>query len=544
MCSIVGLVSRTGADVGPRLKQMLEQTRHRGPDGAGLALGLAVEQAADVTELSVDDLSGIRGLGHSRLKITGQAGGQPMTGCGRGLVVATNGEIWNYEPLREELEAAGHVFETDSDSEVLVHRLEDELLKTQDLALAAEVVIGSLDGEYAFAAYDGTEDQFVIARDVVGVKQLYYGETDDDLAFCSEKKPLWDLSMEPRRVLPGEVVTLAASEPPDGWHFISSSRHRLPRPQPGAETVDERNAIKRYWKTLVEAVRKRVDGHRRIGVIFSGGVDSVLIARIAQRLGVEVRCYSSGLPGSSDLEEARSAAADLALPLVESALSPERIESELPSILTAIESANHLQVDVAIPIYFAVKRAAEDGMRVLLTGQGADELFAGYPWYPKIFAESGAEELRDSLWNDLGNLYKDTLEREDKITMFHSIELRVPYLDPAVIWVAMTIAPTLKIRDGELKYLHRLLAEEAGVPRSIAWRPKEAAQHGSNVHEALKSVLGRLEDNLGEAAGDRPSADQPTEELGSAYRYGGDAYAGNERYQRVLDSLGHRVGLA
>jgi asparagine synthase (glutamine-hydrolysing) len=265
---------------------------------------------------------------------------------------------------------------------------------------------------------------------------------------------------------------------------------------------------------------------------------------MAQRPGIDVRCYASGLPDSSDADAARSAADALGLPLAVSELDPRTIEAELPSILRAIESANHLQVDVAIPIYFAVKRAAEDGIRVMLTGQGADELFAGYPWYPEIVADSGAQTLRESLWNDLSNLYKDTLEREDKITMFHSIELRVPYLDPRVIGTAMRIAPTLKIRDGELKYLHRKLAEQVGVPGAIAWRAKEAAQHGSNVHKTLKGVLARL----GEAHGvgspaERAKPDDATEELGSAYRYGGDAYAGNERYQQVLDSLGREAGL-
>ncbi len=544
MCSIVGLVSKTGADVAPLLKAMLEQTKHRGPDGAGVALGLEMARAGEIADLSVGELSGTRGLGHSRLRITGDSGAQPMTGCGRGLVVAANGEIWNYRPLREQLESEGHVFRTESDSEVLVHRLEDEMFKARDLLSAIEAMICELDGEYALAAYDDIQDEFVLARDVVGVKQLYYGETDKHLAFCSEKKPLWDLSIKPRRVLPGQAVKLAA-EATNAWQFSTGCRIELPRPSQQSETGEEREALASYWTSLVEAVRKRVDGHHRIGVIFSGGVDSVLVARIAQRLGIDVRCYASGLRGSSDVDQSRLAADALGLPLEVSELDSDRIASELPSILSAIESTNHLQVDVAIPIYFAVKRAAEDGIRVMLTGQGADELFAGYSWYPGILTDSGADGLRDSLWNDLTRLYKDTLEREDKITMFHSIELRVPYLDPHVIRTAMRIAPSLKIRNGELKYLHRVMAAQSGVPDTIAWRPKEAAQHGSNVHQTLKDVLGQLEEGLEALSHDeRPKPVDATEELGSAYRYGGDAYAGNERYQRVLDSLGREAGLA
>lgn len=544
MCSIVGLVSKNGVEVAPRLKAMLEQTRHRGPDGAGLALGLAVERAGDVAGLSAVGLSGLRGFGHSRLSITGKTGTQPLRGCKRELVVAVNGEIWNYEALREQLQALDHVFTTDSDSEVVVHQLEERMSETEDLARATESVVAALDGEYAFAAYDGNSDEFVLARDIIGVKQLYYGESDDHLAFCSEKKPLWDLSIRPQRVLPGQVVKLAAQGPANRWQFTAGKRIEPARPSVSAEIGEEHRALEAYHNALVDAVRKRVEGQRRIGVIFSGGVDSVLIARLAQRLGAEVRCYTSGLAGSADVEQSRLAADALGLPLEVSELDAGLLERELPAVLTAIESANHLQVDVAIPIFFAVRRAAQDGIRVMLTGQGADELFAGYPWYPDILEKSGEEGLRESLWNDLSNLYKDTLEREDKITMFHSIELRVPYLDPRVIRTATRIAPTLMIRDGQLKYLHRKLAERCGVPRSIAWRPKEAAQHGSEVHQTLKRLLAGMEGKLESPKSEGAAPDDATEELGSAYRYGGDAYAGNAAYQSVLDLLGREVGLA
>jgi asparagine synthase (glutamine-hydrolysing) len=136
-------------------------------------------------------------------------------------------------------------------------------------------------------------------------------------------------------------------------------------------------------------------------------------------------------------------------------------------------------------------------------------------------------------------LYKDTLEREDKITMYHSTELRVPYLDPEVIHAAMSIPEDLKIRKGHVKYLHRRAAERLGVPDFVAWRPKEAAQHGSDVHAALKRILLRRREAPPKTQG--PLIDR--EKLGSAYRYGHDVYAGNEAVQRVLDSLGMEVGV-
>lgn len=132
-----------------------------------------------------------------------------------------------------------------------------------------------------------------------------------------------------------------------------------------------------------------------------------------------------------------------------------------------VEESGLLQVEVAIPMYMAAKMAAEDGIRVMYTGQAADELFAGYPWYSDVLVESGYLRLHEQLWEDLGRLYDDTLEREDKLTMSHSIELRAPYLDRDVIRTAMRISPRLKIQGAEdalRKRVHRQAAVELGVP--------------------------------------------------------------------------------
>lgn len=517
MCFVMGLVSKTGADVAPDLQSILEQNREPRSESVAAAVGLGMRGPADT---------------------------QLLTGCGQGLVLAFTGRIWNYGPLKERLEAGGHAFSTDAEGEVLVHRLEDAVSVTGDLLEAVETALRELDGDHAFAVYSGLLDEYVLARDMVGLKQLYYGENDAYVAFCSRKRPLWDLSIAPQRVLPGQAVRIASSSPSGAWRFSTGSRLEFTRPAPEDEMTDENESAQAYSASLVEAVKKRVAGHRRVGVIFSGGVDSVLIAHIAHNLGAEVHCYTSGLPGSGDLDHARKAAGELGMPLTVSELSPELIELELPSIMAAIESTNHLQVDCAVPVYFAVKSASRDGIQVILNGQGPDELFAGYSWYPQVLEEQGPDVLRDKLWDDLGKAYKETLEREEKIAASQGVELRVPCLDPRVVDTAMRIAPSLKIYQGELKYLHRKVAEEAGVPPSIAWRPKEAAQHGSNVHETLKTVLSRVADTLPEGSMDEPQeSGEPAEELGSAYRYGGDAYAGNDRYQRILDALGRAAGL-
>jgi asparagine synthase (glutamine-hydrolysing) len=536
MCSIVGLVSRTEGDLAADLVEMLRITEHRGPDGAGVVLGGVHHRAESVDALDVSSIRSRTGLAHSRLRITGSTGTQPFTACDGGLDLALNGEIWNYRDLRDWLVERGHKFESESDAEVVVHLIEDKCATGSSVRSAVKAVLRDVNGEYAFAVLDPRTDVVYLARDVVGVKQLYYGEADGRVAFGSEKKPLWQLGMTPRRVLPGEIVEIGTRDGDLSCRPVA--RVRLPRAPASEDVTGERDALRLYEQALGAAVQRRVVGQPRVGIIFSGGVDSALIARLAARYGDEVRCYAAGFRDSPDVVVSRRVAESMGVPLRVAELDEATIEEELGRILAAIESADHLQADVAVPIYFAVKRAAEDGVRVLLTGQGADELFAGYPWYPDVLAQSGAGALRDSLWSDIEHLYKDTLEREDKITMYHSIELRVPFLDPRVIQAAMSIPESLKIKNGHVKYLHRKAAERLGVPDYVAWRPKEAAQHGSQVHPALKRILLRRKQP---PEGHGPVVER--EKLGSAYRYGHDVYTGNEAVQRVLDSLGRQVGV-
>ncbi|MGD8894522.1 MAG: asparagine synthetase B [Acidobacteriota bacterium] len=538
MCSIVGLTSKRGEDVAPDVVRMLRVTEHRGPDGAGVVLGAIQRKAESVVALDVSGIRSSTGLGHSRLQITGATGIQPLASCDGSLILALNGEIWDHEDWRERLWARGHEFETDSDAEVAIHFLEDRCRGGEPIGSAIEGLLRELNGEYAFAVLDVATDTAYLARDVVGVKQLYYGETDARVAFGSEKKPLWPLGITPQRVLPGQVVQLRGRTGGSGPSCHPLSRVTLPRPPSSGDVASESEALRIYEQALVSAIQRRLAGQPRVGVIFSGGVDSALIAGLAARYGQAVHCYAAGFPGSPDVLASQRVANVMGLPLSVAELDESLIEKELGRILAAIESADHLQADVAIPIYFAVERAAADGIRVLLTGQGADELFAGYPWYPDVLERSGPEALRAGLWSDIGHLYKDTLEREDKITMYHSIELRVPFLDPTVIHAAMSIPEGLKIRNGHVKYLHRRAAERLGVPDFVAWRPKEAAQHGSWVHPALKRILLR---RGATPQGKRPAIER--EKLGSAYRYGHDVYTGNEAVQQALDSLGLEVGV-
>ncbi|KAF5415169.1 MAG: hypothetical protein C5S38_04225 [Candidatus Methanophagaceae archaeon] len=177
-------------------------------------------------------------------------------------------------------------------------------------------------------------------------------------------------------------------------------------------------------------------------------------------------------------------------------------------------------------MYLAAKAASKDGIKVMFNGQGADELFAGYWWYKDVVREDGFLKLHDKLWEDIDLAYDDTLEREDKVTMANSVELRVPYLDRNVVQCAMRFSPRLKIKDGEdstRKWVHRRVAARIGVPYYTAYREKDMAQSGSGVHGLVKKVA---EDFFeGKTVEEVEIADK-----GSNYRYLDDDYGTPEMW--------------
>lgn len=535
MCSIAGLLDKTGSDISANLLMMLTRTSHRGPDGCGVYIGNKVRKAKKLKELDTHDVEGNLGVGHTRLKITGSSGIQPLVGCDTRFVLAFNGEIWNYMKLRRELISKEHLFETDSDSEIIIHLVEEAYKKNSSFSKMMLDVVKIIDGEYAFVVYDSLSKKAILVRDQIGIKQIYYGFNSRYVGFCSEKKPLLQIGIKPQRVPPGKLVQVDLHNSfSDSFRVVG--KNQLPRPR--KKISDQKRALERYKKALFDSIKKRVEGQEEIGIIFSGGVDSVLVAKIADMLGIKITCYTSGFENSSDVLASQKVSEELGWKLKINNLTPQKISAEIENIVSSIETSNHLQIDVAIPVYFAVKLAKEDKIKVMLTGQGADELFGGYEWYKEILHKEGPKRFSECLWKDIENLHKDTLEREDKITMYHSIELRVPYLDPQVIMAAMSISEDLKIRDDKVKFIHRKLAEELGVPPSIAWRKKEAAQHGSNVHENLLAIMEKWKANIP----DRTGSSFSSEDLGSVYRYSGNIYA-DSKIQLILDSIGEKVGI-
>lgn len=544
MCGIAGVISTAKADVGPELRLMLEAMRHRGPNGAGFMIGKTVSRADDVSGLDWDHGHGPVALGHTRLAVVGGAiGTQPFVGGNGSVTVLHNGEIYNYQQLRPQLEGK-YTFTSQTDSEVLAHLIADNY--TDDITTAVENALGQCDGVYAVAATNGEE--IVIVRDPIGVRQLYIGQKGHLQAFASEKKALNAIGINNtiQRLLPGQYITISPSKTMLRYHNPADLI-------PGQSTItDPLVALTSYQKALESAVAKRIQNQDRIGIIFSGGIDSVLIAQVAKNLGANMTCYAAGHTGSPDLEAAVAIARDMGLELKAVELSEDSIMELIPEIMQVIEDRSLGQVEVAVPIFAAVRAAYQDDQLVLLTGQGADELFGGYSWYRTIVEKEGYAQFQFRMKDDLLHLYKETLEREDKIAMAHSIELRVPYLDPQVIKTAMDIAPEMKIQLGDNspdKRIHRELSVAEGVPTKWAMRPKEAAQHGAGVHSTFDSLAERHGFSL-EVAKERGYTAEANlvEKLGSStrygYRYGNpELWKPQDHVQLFLDSVAYDYNL-
>lgn len=517
---------RTSTDI----FDMLIKMAHRGPDTHGVYLDgeiLRGERVDDFKDFLKKD-SHIA-LGHSRLKIVGsEKTTQPFSSCDGRLVLIHNGEIYNYLKLKSLL-YRDHKIKTSSDSEVIVHLLEEAY--QGDLLEAVKKVVGLLDGMYALAVTDGTS--VVVARDPIGKKPLYYINNEDVTYFASEKKALWNGQDTPARLNPGDLLYLT-----DQGYEIQEGFH-LQFPQ--IDIIDFREAVELYKSVLITAVKKRLTGvtESRLGVIFSGGIDSVLIAQLIQREGKNIVCYCTGTRDSGDILAAQSVAKDLGLELKTTIIDEAMVENILPEIIRNVEESGLLQVEVAIPMYLAAKMASEDDIRVMYTGQAADELFAGYPWYNDVLEEFGYLRLHEKLWEDLNYLYKDTLEREDKLTMSHSIELRAPYLDRDVIMTAMRISPKLKIEgknDSLRKRVHRQAAAELGVPPYLAFRIKDPAQSGSGIHGIVEKIAVKNIDIVDKEL----VAENIKRDKGSLYRYGEEVY-GDELARSYLQQIEENI---
>ena len=458
MCGIAG--ASGVPDTNTEIKKMLAALGHRGPDACG------TYQAGGLS------------IGNTLLKITGDMP-QPLVGKG---ALVLNGEVFNFGELAAE---SGII--TDSDTEVLFSLIETRIREGDTPINAVFSVLSRVNGDYALAY--ARDSELVLARDPVGVKPLFYskkkGMEKPEIAFASEKKAFVAFGRKIKPFPPGSIMSFN----------IRSGRLEeiFLRIKPPQERISEEHEAASLLKAALEkAVEIRLT--QASGIAFSGGIDSTFLAALAKKVNPDISLYAVGLPGSHDIAQAESAAKATGMTdsLRLHLLSPKEIEAAVPHVIYATESTDPMKIAIGLPLYIVAKTAREDGKRVLLTGQGADELFGGYSRH-EGFLEQGPEVLDREIYSDIQNISTINLERDDMVTMANSVELRVPFLDKEVIRTGLAISPELKVfkKGGSCsytrKYILRKAAEEV-LPSELLWKEKKAMQYGTGVQKVLDKL--------------------------------------------------------
>ncbi|MBS3098518.1 asparagine synthetase B [Candidatus Woesearchaeota archaeon] len=242
------------------------------------------------------------------------------------------------------------------------------------------------------------------------------------------------------------------------------------------ETNKER--AKRILKErIIEAVKKNAVDN--CGVLFSGGVDSTLIAFILKKINIKFTCYSVGLENAQDLQFAEKVASALSFDLKTKVITLEEFEQIVKKVVKILNEPDVTKVGVGSVVYAASLLAKKDKVNVLFSGLGSEELFAGYERHLVAFGNNNFEALHKECWDGLINMWKRDLDRDFRITKNVGVDVRAPFLDVDVIKTAMSIHPVYKIDKSIKKIIVREIAEDFGIPKEFSWRPKKAAQYGS-----------------------------------------------------------------
>ncbi|HRX84915.1 MAG TPA: asparagine synthase-related protein [Phycisphaerae bacterium] len=448
MCGIVGIIGPPDAEIA---HEMLRRISHRGTD-----------------DRQWRPFDRFGGLGFNRLSIIDlERGDQPLFNEDGSLALVCNGEVYNHAAIRRDLRS-DHTFATGSDAEVILHLYEEY----------GDDAVKFLDGMFAFILLDLRRGRVIFGRDPLGIKPLWYRGDGDATYVASEVKALIGRGDEGIRELPPGSI----------W------------------TSDE--GVKRYWEPslattepdfdvcralLTGAVRKRMMSDVGVGTFLSGGIDSSLVTALAARENPNIVAYTVGMEGAPDVAMARRVAEYLGIEHVVQTFTIDDMLALLPDAIYHIESYNPSMVTGAVVTYMCSRLAADHGAKVVLCGEGADELFGGYSAVRALTFL----DLRRKLEELLGALHKTELRRLDRLSMATTLEARVPFLDREFVEYAFNLPSDEKIKqvDGRrVEKWHLRKAFEGYLPDELIWREKCPFDQGSGARSLIPLIESEVDD--------------------------------------------------
>lgn len=430
MCGLAGMINGTTETV----QRMLARIRHRGPDGEGVA------EAGNCTH------------GHVRLSLVDLSSASAQPFRYRGDVLSFNGEIWNWRKLRADMEAAGEIFTTDGDTEVLAAMLHRDGLSA----------IAKLDGMFAFAWSSATGEHWLV-RDSFGKVPLYVAKTRDGFAWASERKA-FIAGSRPNSISPGSAFNLNTGAV-HAWY-------NMPPPQ----SVGPHDVI----AMLRDGVAKRLEADAPVCCLISGGLDSALVLALAREQRKDVQAFTAVFdPRSDDAQSARRLCSEFQIPLTEVRI--DVTDAAIQDAMASIEIASKAQIEIAVLCVPLAKRISSDGFKACLSGEAADELFGGYGNFCIQASRATDFEVVTLRKEQLAKMSRGNFIRCNKAFMAGGVECRLPFMEQRLVESAIQLGKRAS-PPGK-----KLLKEAARglVPSWVVKRTKDTFQGGSGVADAI-----------------------------------------------------------
>ena len=470
MCGIVCAfdLKQPSNEVRPQILEMSKRLRHRGPDWSGI----------------YDCETAI--LGHERLAIVDPTSGkQPLISPSNNLILAANGEIYNHSELRKPYEAS-YGFKTKSDCEVILALYEKE----------GKSFVNKLNGIFAFAIYDQEKDEYFIARDHMGIIPLYMGWDGNGTFFvASELKALEGICSRIELFPPGHYLH-SKDEAPTKWYHPEWDTYEAVK--------DNSTSIEELHDALTDAVHRQLMSDVPYGVLLSGGLDSSITSALAKKFAAkriesgdtqsawwpQLHSFSVGLEGSPDLAAAQKVAEHIGTVHHEIKFTIQEGLDAIREVIYHLETYDITTIRASTPMFLMARAIKALGIKMVLSGEGADELFGGYLYFHKA---PNAKEFHEETVRKLEKLHQYDCLRANKSLAAWGIEGRVPFLDKEFIEVAMRINPKDKmISDDRMEKWVLRKAFEDYLPKSVAWRQKEQFSDGVGYSwiDNLKKVVG------------------------------------------------------